>query len=160
MVIVSIDPGSRLCGYSVLESKPLRYIEAGVLSSPAGKPRSVRIIEIGSDIRALLVEHRPEMIAIETAKWGGYPVAAGALGEVRGVILWIAAEARVPVTDFAPTEVRRIIGVGGAASKTTTAAHVKMVLGLRTAPHPDAADALAVGLAAAMTPPLARPRAK
>lgn len=151
MRILGLDPGTRNMGYCVLDTSPVRrLVETGVLTSPQSKPRAQRVVDIGSDLRALFVEFKPDCVAVETAYWSGFAVASGALGEVRGVILWLSNEHRATVYDYAPKEVRRTIGVGGGADKAAVAAMVGRVLGLRRPLESDAGDACGVAMCHAL----------
>lgn len=152
MRILGIDPGSIKLGYGLIESTGTRhaYIEAGTLEEPERVPRSQRIVNIGSDLEALLLEHRPDLVAIETAKWGGFPSAAGALAEARGIVLWLAYRASAQVVDLEPSKIRSTIGIGGDGTKDAAGRMVQRVLRMRTTPGPDVGDALAVALACAL----------
>lgn len=146
MRVLGLDPSTTATGYAVLDPGPA-YVEAGVLTTRKKDPRNQRIVGLGDDIQALIAEFRPGVIAVETAKWGGYASACGALGEIRGVIVWLAYVNKLPVEDWAPSKARAAVGVGGGANKEAVARHVTRVLRLRNQPAPDAADALAVALA-------------
>ena len=132
-------------GYGVIGNDH-EYIEAGDVTAPKSHSREERIVTLGLEVRALIVEFKPDAIALETAFWGGWPSAAGALGEVRGILLWLAHEAHIPVTSYAPSAVRQGIGVGGNAGKKTVAVFLKRLLRMNKEPGLDASDALAVAL--------------
>jgi crossover junction endodeoxyribonuclease RuvC len=69
------------------------------------------------------------------------------LGHARGVALLAAAEAGIPVVEYAPAEIKRAIVGYGRAEKGQMQHMVKLLLGLDTPPSPhDAADALAVAI--------------
>ncbi len=145
MRVLGIDPATIVMGYGVVDSGP-RYVDSGVLEVSKAVARSKRLIELGSDLRAVLAEYRPDALALETAKWGGFPAAAGALGEIRGIILWLAAESSVPVFDYTPGEARSGIGMSGAADKNAVGKFLTKVLRLKTQPQNDATDGLALAL--------------
>ena len=69
------------------------------------------------------------------------------LGHARGVVLLAAAQARLPIAEYAPATVKKtVVGIGG-ARKGQVAAMVARLLRLRRAPSPaDAADGVAVAL--------------
>ena len=70
MRILGIDPGSLRLGYGVIESggpggSRVAYVECGVISASARKPRPDRLAEIGRGLRELCAEVRPDAVAME-----------------------------------------------------------------------------------------------
>ena len=109
MRILGIDPGTLRLGYGVIEcpgpGATVRYVECGVISR-AGAPGSRRRgwLEIGRGLRELLAELRPDVVAMEEAFFGKNVQATLALGEARGVALFVAGRAgpdgrRLPARD-------------------------------------------------------------
>ena len=151
MRVLGIDPGTRVVGWGVVESRgsALRAVAFGALRAPASKevPERLRILHEG--LRALVAEHRPDRVAIEEAFFGKNVRSALALGEGRGAALLAAALEGVPVVQFPPATVKKAVTGRGAAEKAQVAAMVKVILGLPAVPEPpDAADALAVAIGA------------
>jgi crossover junction endodeoxyribonuclease RuvC len=149
--VLGIDPGTRVVGWGVVESRgsALRAVAFGALRAPASKevPERLRILHEG--LRALVAEHRPDRVAIEEAFFGKNVRSALALGEGRGAALLAAALEGVPVVQFPPATVKKAVTGRGAAEKAQVAAMVKVILGLPAVPEPpDAADALAVAIGA------------
>ena len=70
-----------------------------------------------------------------------------ALGHARGVALAAAGRAGLPVSAYPPAVVKRAVTGRGAAPKEQVALMVRALVGLRTVPRADAADALAVAVA-------------
>lgn len=151
MRVLGIDPGTRVVGWGVVERKggAVRAVAWGALRAPASRevPERLRILHEG--ILALVVEHRPEAVAVEEAFFGKGARAALALGEGRGVALLAAALAGLPVRQYPPATVKKAVTGRGAAPKEQVGAMVRVILGLPTPPEPaDAADALAVAICA------------
>jgi len=68
------------------------------------------------------------------------------LGQVRGVAIAAAAEHGLEIYEYAPRKVKQsVTGLGG-AGKTQVGNMVKAMLGLKAAPQPDEADALALAI--------------
>jgi crossover junction endodeoxyribonuclease RuvC len=65
----------------------------------------------------------------------------------RGVAGFIAARCGLRVVEYAPATVKLAATGAGNADKATVAKMVALVLGLKTPPAPDAADALAIAVA-------------
>ena len=69
------------------------------------------------------------------------------LGHARGVAMLAAVEARVPIFEYTPAEVKRVVVGYGRAEKPQVQQMIKVLLGLAEPPSPhDAADALAVAV--------------
>jgi len=149
--VLGIDPGTRVVGWGVVESRGSahRAVAWGALRAPASLdvPRRLRVLHEG--LRALIAEHRPDRVAVEEAFFGKGARAALALGEGRGAAILAAALADVPVVQFPPATVKKSVTGRGAAAKGQVGAMVRVLLGLPSIPEPaDAADALAVAICA------------
>src|SRR5205814_4590310 len=134
-------------GYGVIEcSGPARisYVECGVISAPPSRPRHARLAEIGRGLRELLGDLRPTAVAMEEAFFGKNVQATLALGEARGVALFVLAECGLTVAGYAPARVKSTVVGHGRAGKEQVAFLVRALLSLRRTPAADAADALAI----------------
>jgi crossover junction endodeoxyribonuclease RuvC len=147
--VLGIDPGTLRLGYGVVEhdgGATIRYVECGVISAPASQPRHARLAEIGRCLRELLVELRPDAVAMEEAFYGKNVQSTLALGEARGVALFVAGEQGLTVSGYAPATVKQAVVGNGRATKDQIGYLVRALLSLRRTPAPDAADALAIAI--------------
>jgi len=147
--ILGIDPGSLRLGYGVIECMGrarLAYVECGVIAAPARMEKSQRLVTIGRGLRELVAELRPDEVAMEQAFYGKNVQSTLTLGEARGVVMFIAADAGLHLTGYAPARVKRTIVGHGAATKPQIGYLVRALLSLRRVPEPDAADALAIAI--------------
>jgi crossover junction endodeoxyribonuclease RuvC len=147
--ILGIDPGTLRLGYGVIDrAAPSRmtYVECGVISAPASSGRHQRLGVIGRALRELVEEVQPDVVAMEDAFYGKSVAATLALGEARGVALFIAAEHGLSVTGYAPAKVKSTVVGHGRASKEQVAFLVRALLSMRRTPAVDASDALAVAI--------------
>jgi len=147
--ILGIDPGTLHLGYGVIDrigNSKLTYVECGVISAPPRQPRNQRLLTIGCGLRELLDELSPDEVAMEQAFFGKNVQATLALGEARGVALFVAGDRGLPVAGYAPARVKRTIVGHGRASKSQVAFLVRALLAMRRAPEADAADALAIAI--------------
>jgi crossover junction endodeoxyribonuclease RuvC len=147
--IFGIDPGSERTGYGCIEriDSRQRVIVCGSLSAPGGTafPDKLKIIHQG--LRALLLTHRPDCIAIENIFYARNVRSALRLAHARAVALLAAAEMDVPIAEYAPAEIKRAVVGYGRAEKHQVQQMVKLLLGLDAPPSPhDVADALAVAI--------------
>jgi crossover junction endodeoxyribonuclease RuvC len=146
--ILGVDPGTRRCGYGVIEvgAGRLGYLECGVIEPPARAPLERRLSELAGELGALIGELEPEVVAVEDLFHGIDARAALTLGHARGVVLAQAGAARLAVHAYPPATVKRSVTGYGRAAKEQVAKVVQVLLALRRAPRADAADALAVAI--------------
>ena len=60
--ILGIDPGSRICGYGLVETGRrgrLEYVECGVLTAPEAWPMEARLGEIARSLGEVIAELEP-----------------------------------------------------------------------------------------------------
>jgi len=168
--VLGIDPGTLRLGYGVVEvgnqlgsaRGHLRYVECGVISASPRDPRPTRLAEIGRGLRDILIELRPDAVAMEEAFFGKNVQSTLALGEARGVAIFVAAEHGLTVSGYAPAKVKQSVVGHGRATKEQIGYLVRALLSLRRVPEPDAADALAIAICharAAVVPHALRRRA-
>ena len=149
MKIFGIDPGSERTGYGCIETagSRQRLVICGSLAAPARATFPDKLMAIHAGLAALLARHRPDCVAVENIFYARNVRSALKLGHARGVALLAASEARVPVVEYSPAEIKRAIVGYGRAEKGQMQQMVKLLLGLAAPPSPhDAADALAVAI--------------
>jgi crossover junction endodeoxyribonuclease RuvC len=150
MRILGIDPGLNTTGYGVLDftSKQPRLVEAGVVRGKASAQLAERVKEIHDGVADVIATLKPEVLAIEEL-YSHYdrPTTAILMGHARGVILLAAAEAGIPVTSYASTQIKKTITGNGHAAKWQMQEAIRRELNLPAVPEPpDVADALAIAL--------------
>ncbi|MBT5872466.1 MAG: crossover junction endodeoxyribonuclease RuvC [Candidatus Latescibacteria bacterium] len=149
MIILGIDPGSVVTGYGVIsqERRQMRLVECGCIKMKAGSPLPGRLKRIYDGLCEVLERCRPEQVAIESTFSGKNPRSALTLGHARGVAVLAAANAELPIMEYAPREIKMsVVGTGG-ASKEQIQSMVQALLQLPRPPKPaDAADAVAIAI--------------
>ena len=155
---MGIDPGTLRLGYGVVEcagsgAVQVTYVECGVISASARNARSVRLAEIGRGLRELMAELQPDAVAMEEAFHGPNVQSALALGEARGVAIFVASEHGLVVTGYPPATVKQTVVGHGRATKHQMGYLVRALLAMRRTPEPDAADALAIAICHARRAP-------
>ena len=148
MRILGLDPGSRFCGYGIIDSHAgeLRYVECGVLTAPESKPMEARLGEIARGLREVIEELAPAVVAVEDVFVHQNPRSALALAQARGMALAVIGLLGLPVTSYAPALVKKSVAGSGGAGKDQIARMVQALIGLRSLPRADATDALAVAI--------------
>jgi crossover junction endodeoxyribonuclease RuvC len=149
MIILGIDPGSVITGYGVIErqGRQARLIECGCIRMKSGSPLPDRLKVIYDSLTEVITLLRPDQAAIESTFFGKNAQSALILGHARGVAMLAATNAGLPVSEYAPREIKQsVVGTGG-ASKEQIQYMVQAILKLPRAPKPaDAADAVAIAL--------------
>lgn len=167
MRILGLDPGSRVCGYGVIDAidrsvaaaapvsptnvgssigSDLRYVECGILTAPEDRPMELRLGEIARALTEVVNELRPDVVAVEDVFSHQNPRSALALAQARGMVLAVIGLAGIQVTSYAPAAVKKAVSGSGRAEKDQVARMVQMLIGLRSLPRADATDALAVAI--------------
>ena len=148
MRILGLDPGSRVCGYGVIEADgtELRYVECGLLTAPEDAPVEKRLGEIARGLREVIGELSPAYVAIEDVFSHQNVRSALALAQARGMALAVVGLAGLPVASYPPASVKKAVSGSGRADKDQVARMVQALIGLRSLPRADATDALAVAI--------------
>lgn len=160
VIVLGIDPGSRRCGYGVVERSGARLtaLEAGAIE-PGDLPLAQRLGRLLEGLAEVIARSRADAVSIESAFCGASARSALVLGQARGVALAAAARAGLPVFEYAPAEVKRALTGSGRAPKAQMVRTARALLGVEPA-CPDEADALAAALchlARRVAAPLPRP---
>jgi crossover junction endodeoxyribonuclease RuvC len=150
MRILGIDPGLKLCGYGVIDHKPVRprLVDGGVIRLTAKSPLADRLVELEHELEALLDEHKPEVCAVEQLyAHYAHPRTAILMGHARGVILLAARRRGIQVEQFAANRIKQSVTGHGHASKEQMQRAIQSLWNLPQPPEPpDVADALAVAV--------------
>jgi crossover junction endodeoxyribonuclease RuvC len=149
MIVIGIDPGLARVGYGVIEVKnqkaiPLSY---GCFETGKDQETSGRLLQIYNDIEVLIGKYPPAHISVEKLFFSKNITSAMRVSEARGVILLLAEQKNIPVTEYTPNQVKQAITGSGRADKRQMQEMIKRLLHLEKIPRPDdAADALSIAL--------------
>ncbi|MDD3643478.1 MAG: crossover junction endodeoxyribonuclease RuvC [Candidatus Krumholzibacteria bacterium] len=152
-LFIGIDPGSRVTGYGIVETtgQGIRYRGSGVIRVGGADAVPVRLVAIKRGIDGVIAEHHPAAVAVEDVFISRNPRSALTLGQARGVILLAAAEAGIPVFEYAPREVKSsVTGIGSAHKSQVAAMVVRLLRPGREIGCEDESDALAVAFCHAL----------
>jgi crossover junction endodeoxyribonuclease RuvC len=149
MRVLGFDPGTATTGYGVVEMRGTRlyHVAHGVITTAPGQPMEIRLALIFDDVHRLIREFSPNAVAIEQLFFTKNVTTGIGVAQARGVIALAAAQARLPIGEFSPREVKAAITGNGRADKRQMQSMVKVLLALEAAPKPDdAADALGIAI--------------
>jgi crossover junction endodeoxyribonuclease RuvC len=149
MRVLGIDPGFDRTGWGVIEDTGgrLSYIDCGCIQTSAEASFEKRLQEVRNGIRDLIVEHKPEAVAIEQLFFQTNAKTAIKVGMARGVAVLAIADAGLPIVEPTPNQVKSGTTGQGNADKKQVQEMVVRLLKLSAVPKPDdAADALAIAI--------------
>ena len=149
MRILGIDPGIAIVGFGLIESNrgSVRMLQYGAVTTEAGLPLAIRLVQIENDMTALIAQLKPDEIAVEELFFSKNITTGIAVAHGRGVILCTAERLGVPIFEYTPMQVKQAVAGYGLADKKQVMDMTKRLLKLKAVPKPDdAADALAIAI--------------
>lgn len=154
MIILGIDPGSIIAGFGFIEADGtrLQVLEADAIRLKKHGELPQRLLCLAEALEQRIRVHKPDAISLERAFYGKNVQSALVLGHVRGVVMLLSARYKIPLAEYAATEVKRAVTGYGKADKAQVQEMVRVLLNLKEVPKPaDVADALALAICHAHT---------
>ena len=147
MIILGVDPGSRITGFGLIENHAdrIEYLHSGFIRT-SGDDLAARLGHIYAEIDAVIGQYRPRQMSIENVFVSRNVDSALKLGQARGVAICAAHRAGLEVNEYAAREVKQAIVGSGAASKDQVQQMVCRLLGIRHKLQADEADGLAIAI--------------
>lgn len=150
MLSLGIDPGTAIVGYGLvreLYDGALQPVDFGVIRTPAKTPMWERLEIIHEELTGIIRKYEPDRAGVEVLFFGKNVTTGITVAQARGVILLTLQQARIPIREYKPNEVKQSMTGYGAADKSQMQEMTRMMLGLEDIPKPDdAADALAIAI--------------
>ena len=149
MRILGVDSGSRVTGYGVIDARGAEYhfVDCGAIRLRASDSLARRLQSIHHALQQVIRDQTPDMAVFESIFHAANAQSALKLGHVRGVSMFTAAQAGLPVYEYSALQVKSAVTGYGRAEKSQVQQMVKSLLRLGEVPEPyDASDALAVAI--------------
>ena len=147
MVILGIDPGTQILGYSILntdETEP-RIEVMDVLYLKKISDFNMRIRKIFDSTLRIIDSYHPDHLAIEAPFFGKNVQSMLKLGRAQGVAIAAAMSRDLSITEYEPATIKQIVTGNGNAAKEQVAMMLRSILKFDDSPaYLDATDALAV----------------
>jgi crossover junction endodeoxyribonuclease RuvC len=154
MKILGIDPGIGICGFGLIEVSTrasARALDFGVITTKIRAPLPSRLAELYDSLTELFAEARPDVVSVEKLFFSKNITTGIAVAEARGLVLLVAEQNHLPIYEYTPNEIKKVLTGYGSAGKPQMEEMVRIHLGLTKKPRPDdAADALAAAITHAM----------
>lgn len=148
MIVLGIDPGSRIAGWGLVDvqgSKVL-HVDNGSLYCNFDGPFAERLAYLFKEVARLITHYRPEVMAVEKVFYHKNAQSLEKLGEARGALIASGAMAGLPVFEYTALQVKKAVTGHGAAAKDQVQQMVRRLLSLRDVAEENASDALAVAI--------------
>ena len=149
MRVLGVDPGTYKMGVGVVDSEgsSLTAVHYDVLAPPRREPISSRLHYLYEALCDKIGEWMPADVAVEQPFVGRNVKSAISIGQAEAAAMMAAAKYGLPVSTYAPRQVKQAVTDYGGSSKEQVQGMVAVLLGLHSSlESSDAADALAVAL--------------
>lgn len=148
MRVIGIDPGSRCCGYGVLEVRgvDIKHLASGSIAPESSLPLYQRLKTIYESLLNVIGEHSPDVMSVEDIFFAKNAKSAIKLGEARGVVLLAASTSGIPICEYPSTKVKLALTGRGRANKSEVQKMLSKILGISEFETEDASDAVAIAL--------------
>ncbi|MCK5660793.1 MAG: crossover junction endodeoxyribonuclease RuvC [Methanosarcinales archaeon] len=149
MIVLGIDPGLATVGFGIIEvnAKTVKPVSYGCIRTEPDQPMDSRLLTIFNEMDELFEKYNPDCAAIEKLFFARNVTSALYVSEARGVLRLLAAQHKVPMTEYTPNQIKQAITGSGKADKRQMQDMIARLLGLEDIPKPDdAADGLCAAL--------------
>ena len=145
---MGIDPGLATTGYAFIKNDDKHQIlDFGVISTSSKEQFAKRIEFIYKSLNRLIKKYRPDILAVEQLFFCKNVKTALLVGQARGIVLLAGINAKLPIFEFTPLQVKQSVCGYGKAEKRQIQEMIRVLFGLKNIPKPDDdADALAIAL--------------
>ena len=148
MKILGIDPGTKNCGYAVIEKigRDLKLIEAGLIKIKTTVLQE-QIVEMTEGFDLLFSKHKIDEVSIEDMFYAFNPKTVIKLAQFRGAISLKILQEFGNFSEYTPLQVKQAVTGNGKATKEQVSFMVKRLLGIKKEIKPlDITDAIAIAL--------------
>ncbi|MBA4143317.1 MAG: crossover junction endodeoxyribonuclease RuvC [Nitrosospira sp.] len=147
MRILGIDPGLRITGFGVIEKTggKLVYVSSGCIKTREGG-LPLRLKSIMDHLNEVILQHRPDQVAVEQVFVNVNPKSTLMLGQARGAAICTAVLNNLIVAEYTALQIKQAVVGKGHAKKEQVQEMVKRLLKLAGSPGADSADALACAI--------------
>ena len=149
MIILGIDPGIAIVGYSLINynGNTIKLLEYGCLTTSSKDLLPDRLSFIMDELSLIISEFKPEEMAIEELFFNKNVKTAIQVAQARGVEILAGVQAGLKVYEYTPLQIKQAIVGYGRAEKMQVQENIKRILNLNEIPkQDDAADAIAVAI--------------
>ena len=145
--VLGLDPGSLRTGYGVIDcsARGEKHVASGCIRATGGS-FAARLHQIHQAVLALVIEYRPDEVAVEKVFMHRNADSALKLGQARGAAICAAVAHGAAMHEYAPRAIKLAVVGTGAADKAQVSHMVQALLTIGEPATADISDALAVAL--------------
>ena len=148
-IILGIDPGTMVMGYSLIlqKDKHLSLLRMGILKLKQFDNQALKLKKIFERVLEIIDEYHPDELAIEAPFYGKNVQSMLKLGRAQGVAMAAALYRDIPIFEYSPRKIKQSITGNGAASKEQVALMLQKIIQFEELPDfLDATDATAAAV--------------
>jgi crossover junction endodeoxyribonuclease RuvC len=148
MLVLGVDPGSRVTGYGLVEKKDRQLVclHFGTVAPPAHLPFYERIHEIFRAMSGIMERYSPTEMAVEDIFFHKNLQSSLKIGHARGAVLIAGVQCGIRIFEYSPLEIKKSVVGYGRATKEQVRAMIQIMLKLKNPLPLDASDALATAV--------------
>jgi len=160
MIIIGIDPGSVVVGYSIIRKKTAQQLEVvdfGCIITDKFATTGERLKYIYKEVNKLIEKYKPEVMSVESVFFFKNLKTIMPVSQSKGVILLAAAEKKLMVYEFTPLQMKMAIAGYGRAEKKQVQKMIEKTIDIsgfdlkeNNRKKDDAFDALGMAICAAL----------
>jgi len=151
MRILGIDPGSGRLGHGLIEivNGRAQLIGYGCIQTTVNSPEPQKLSQIYEEMVKLINTIRPDLVAVEMIFFANNAKTAFSVGQARGIVLLVAAQANIKIAEIAPLRLKKVLLGNGTSKKKDVQNFVRSYFNIdeKKKLGDDAADAVAIALA-------------
>ncbi|ARQ98346.1 RuvABC resolvasome, subunit RuvC [Campylobacter lanienae NCTC 13004] len=148
MKILGIDPGTRNCGYAIVEKVGNKkiLIEAGLIKIKQDSLQ-YQITQLCEGLDLIFKTHKIDEVAIEDIFYAHNPKTVLKLAQFRGALSLKILQIHGEFSEYTPLQIKKAVTGKAKAAKEQVAFMVKKMLGINKEIKPlDITDAIAIAL--------------
>jgi crossover junction endodeoxyribonuclease RuvC len=157
MIVLGIDPGTATTGYGVVKingDNSMLAVEYGLIETSKDTGAGARLMKIYDElVLEVIKSHKPDVFVIEKLFFATNAKTAIRVGQAQGAMLLAAARYNLPVYEYSPMTIKKVLTGNGRADKGMVQKSVRKHLGAgvrkkkgEKTHFDNAADALAVAI--------------
>ncbi len=148
MITLGIDPALTQTGWGVISSLKgnISFVACGTIKTNSSDSLSERLNHLHKSISEVILQYKPDEVAIEETFVNKNALSSLKLGHARGVLMLSSAIAGLKVYEYSSTAVKKTVVGVGRAEKNQVGTMIKFILPKSICKTEDEADALAIAI--------------
>jgi len=147
MIILWIDPGTTTVWYAIIDKvwNTSSIVDYWVIETAPKIALEQKLIEIGTDLVAIIEKYKPERVGIEKLFFNTNITTGIAVSHARWVMIYEFVKRWIDIYEYTPLQIKKWITWSWSAKKSQLQKAIQMIFNLKEIPKPDdAADAIGI----------------